>query len=217
MRIISVRIDDKLAKQYEELLAYIGCTGENESELLRAFIQRLHDKLLMAKNSQAASDALGKHETTPIDTSCSLRIRTEVTAKGKTQEFFYCLFFKPNTPVRQIKLVSPAVCEVCCLIREQRMREPIKEIEPPISDVTEQGAVIAQPIYSEPTPKKTKWTPPTKEHLQKAFSYNKDGSKNCPFSYNPVWLTECAKCGDADPDKAAECKTLFRALKQPKN
>lgn len=77
---------DNREKAIAELFAYFSVSGEPQTQEWYAFIDKLHDKLLMAKDSQTAGNTKAN-----TDISCNLRIRVEANSKMKIENKFYCI------------------------------------------------------------------------------------------------------------------------------
>lgn len=138
---------------------------------------------------------------------------------------YLCACRRPCSPVHQTKLITLGTC-LSCKAQEfqlpsktqigqetaQKEEEEAYKPDPAKTDEPEETAQPPQPV----APVKFPWAPPNAAHLKKAFSYNKDGSKNCPYSLNSVYITnECKHC---EADKKEQCDMLYRSLnslKQP--
>jgi hypothetical protein len=84
-----------------ELFAFYGVGGDDFSEQMRLFIDELHKKLIVYKNSQQASDKSGEQKPDMKEILCPIRIEH----KG----VYYCV----TRPPKMVKLETLEICKVC--------------------------------------------------------------------------------------------------------
>ncbi len=134
---VSYRLDAERAKKLEQLFAYYGFTG-NDSEKHKAMLDMLFDVMLNRNNSQSVNDQLAKHPEGNISIECPLRVKVPQIVKVlkgekvvyQNQDFFYCVQWEKGKVRRQLKLISPLVCQICTLLKEQMVNEPQVIAEP---------------------------------------------------------------------------------------
>lgn len=232
---IAVRLNAKEGKSAEAILDFFGAKGESESERWRDLLTILSDKREQALNSQNIGERLGNQQK-PIDLTCNLRfsVKEQKRSKAGTVELvetFYCVYLRQGKPIRQIKLVSPVVCEICSILREQWSEEPEEEIIEAPANPTPVYVPTVAPTLSAPirAPAITQPPKPTfktiENYLQYAFLQNTDGSRICPFkdeneniglSWKRVFPLMCERCRKENPEKSAQCKEIFAQVQATK-
>jgi hypothetical protein len=201
MRTVGFKADPATLTQVDEVLNCYGFTGENRSDNLRALFAELHRRIITKTDDTPTLQLPDCKHLVLCDGKviCSFRRPcsppNEKVLRGGLKTCFNCKKQEHNIPIE-----AP-----------QELATPVKLGElPPVDDVTETTA-FSEPAEI-PEPQSYSWAPPTPEHLKKAFTYNRDGSKNCPFDYRPVWIqTDCPNC---EPDKKRQCTELFYKLQR---
>jgi hypothetical protein len=98
---IQARLDDSQFDKLQQLFAFYGVEGENDSEKVRLFIDALYEKLLLYRKSQQASNQSGEQSPTTEELTCEIRI--------KEKETYYCV----NHPPKMVKLETLQICRIC--------------------------------------------------------------------------------------------------------
>lgn len=135
MGVITFRLDDSGLKKLDAIFAFYGFTSQTATDNFVAMINMVHDLTMNRINSQIVADKLSEHQNKPIDTTCNMRIKVlqlvRVLAKGAVkptyamQDIFYCVQWEKGKVKRQLKLVTPLVCEICSILREKWLETPI--------------------------------------------------------------------------------------------
>lgn len=192
---IEFRIDDVLTKQVQELFAFYGVNGENDSEKWRLFINELHKKLLLYKDSQQGSEQTSERKLDASEINCSLRISLK-----DSENSYACV----NNPPRIVKLQSLEICKVC------------KALFRGLSDKTKKLAEEIKKAQTAPLPKITK--PPEAQTQKSGYAGGYTGvpSKHYETIYCPsggLWvpLTKCTLCKKDAFNVYDTCQRIFQA------
>lgn len=177
MRKVSVRLDDARAKKLDQIYDFYGFTSATESDNLKAMVDMLHDLTQNRINSQAVSNKLAEHQDGKIDTDCALRIKASQLIKVlkgegtayKYQDVFYCVQWEKGKVKRQLKLVTPLVCEICSLLKEKAAQEPDIIIEP--EEIEQPAPMITIPQST------TASTKPNPQDVPNSFNCDKKGCR----------------------------------------
>lgn len=193
---IEFRIDDVLSKQVQELFAFYGVNGENDSEKWRLFINELHKKLLLYKQSQQASEQTGEQKPTNEEITCNLRIALKDSPCG-----YACV----NSAPRVVKLLSLEICKVCkalLLNLPTKTKKLAEEIEK--AQTTPEIQQVSKPPEAQATP-----TRETRKETSGAYKHYE--TIYCPQGGLWVPLTKCVLCKKDAFNVYDTCQRIFQA------
>lgn len=195
----TIRIDNQ---KIGELFAFYGINGDDFQSKHRLFIDELHKKLLLYKNSQVASEQAGEQKPDIDKLTCRLRKPLEDSPSG-----YGCI----ERPPRIVTLKTLAICEVCKALglnlsdKTKRLAEEIEKAQktPDLKQAPEIQQV-SKPLEAQATQKSGYtggYTGTPSKHYETTY---------CPQGGLYVPLEKCARCKTSSFNVYDTCQRIFK-------
>lgn len=227
-RQVGYRLKPDADKKLKAVFDKIGANSTTESDNHVALIEWAYTAVQQQQNSKAVGDKLS--ESGSIDVSCNMRTSRKelIRILGREdkpvyteQTVSYCVQWEKGKVKRQLKLISPAVCTICSILRAKMAEQPEPELLEPEAEqpadiqplveaprVVVSAPAVAPVIEYKPQPKTYKatvgWIP-----MQRT-----DGAKVCPFDSTFVYVNNCQACKRDEPQKFYQCCRVFMEANQ---
>jgi len=195
----TVRLD---SEKIGELFALYGVNGDSFSDKLRLFIDELHKRIIIYKQSLQASEQSSEQKPTNEEITCKLRIALEESPSG------YCCV---NAPPRMVKLASLEICRVCKALllnlptKTKILAEEIEKAQktPDLKQAPEIQQV-SKPLEAQATQKSGYtggYTGIPSKHYETTY---------CPQGGLYVPLEKCARCKTSSFNVYDTCQRIFK-------